>query len=233
MFSISQIADRYRWPDNGRPWLRTNFVTTIDGAAQDASGLSGDLGGEEDFRIFHVLRSTCDVIVAGAGTTRAEGYEPVRPDEVHAELRTDRATQVPPIAIVSESLNIPEPLTTGGQILITHLGTDRRKREKLAETMDVIAVGDNEIDWAAVLAAFADRQLFRVLCEGGPELHGSLLEADVVDELCVTLAHVTVGGAAKRIATGEKEISRAMRLADRIDGEEITAFRWVRDRDGH
>ncbi|RYJ04016.1 MAG: pyrimidine reductase family protein, partial [Actinomycetales bacterium] len=41
-------ASLYAYPDLGpapqRPWVRTNFVVTVDGSAQDESGVSGTLG---------------------------------------------------------------------------------------------------------------------------------------------------------------------------------------------
>jgi riboflavin biosynthesis pyrimidine reductase len=41
-----------------------------------------------------------------------------------------------------------------------------------------------------------------VLCEGGPSLHGALIAADAVDELCLTVAPLLAGGTAGRIARG-------------------------------
>ena len=37
------------------------------------------------------------------------------------------------------------------------------------------------------MQALRDRGLPQVLCEGGPHLFGSLLAADLVDELCLSL----------------------------------------------
>ena len=46
------------------------------------------------------------------------------------------------------------------------------------------------------------RGLLRVLCEGGPRLFGDLVAADLVDELCLTVAPVLAAGEAGRIAVG-------------------------------
>jgi riboflavin biosynthesis pyrimidine reductase len=57
-----------------------------------------------------------------------------------------------------------------------------------------------------------------VLCEGGPHLHGALIAADLVDELCLTISPRLVAGSAGRIATGPasppREMSPALILAD-------------------
>ena len=62
------------WPE-GR-WLRVNFVASVDGSAQGRDGRSGTINNEVDVEVFHQLRSSCDVILVGAGTARAEEYKP-------------------------------------------------------------------------------------------------------------------------------------------------------------
>ena len=54
----------------------------------------------------------------------------------------------------------------------------------------------------------------RLLCEGGPSLFGSLLAADLVDELCLTIAPQLNSGDARRIVDGAPESPRAMRLIE-------------------
>lgn len=232
MLSTTQIASRYAYPsDMARPWVRVNFVSSIDGAAQDRSGVSGDLGGPDDTAIFAVLRSLADVILVGAGTARAEGYGPVAPSEIHSEIRAHvSTTPTPPIAVVSRSLNVPEKLVASGQLLITARSSDSEKRAELAQTMDVIIAGQTAIDWPNALAQLAERGLTRVLCEGGPHLHGDLIAADLVDELCLSVGTVLLGGDSVRIAQGTACAPRPMRLADTVTGENLLATRWLRDR---
>lgn len=68
----------YDWPDG--PWLRANMVSTVDGSAQGADGLSGSINNDVDAAVFQQLRASCDVIIVGAGTALAEGYRvPGRP----------------------------------------------------------------------------------------------------------------------------------------------------------
>ena len=53
----------------------------------------------------------------------------------------------------------------------------------------------------------------RVLTEGGPMLLGSFIQRDLLDELCLTIAPVLVGGLARRIATGPGQLLTRMRCA--------------------
>lgn len=229
MPDVNELADLYAYPETDLPWVRTNFVASLDGAVQDSRGLSGHLGGEPDLRVFTVLRSLCDVILVGAGTVRAEGYKPVKAESIHAELREGRE-RLPLLALVSRTLDIPEVLLAPGTMVITVQSSPDEARKRLAEHVDVVVAGDTEIDWHAVLDSFAARGLIRVLCEGGPELHGSLVENDLVDEACVTISPHLVGGPAKRMTEGASAVERPMRLGHVIEDEGVLLARWVRER---
>jgi len=52
-----------------------------------------------------------------------------------------------------------------------------------------------------------------VLCEAGRTCSGNLLAADVVDELCLTVAPKLAGGAIDRIAMGPHHEPRSLRLS--------------------
>jgi riboflavin biosynthesis pyrimidine reductase len=210
----AEIRRLYAYPDSPRPWVRTNFVATLDGGAFAEDGRSGTLGGDVDTRVFHVLRSLADVVVVGAGTARTEGYGP---DDV-------------PIAVVSRTLDIPEQLVVPGQLVITSTDAPPDRLKRLRETVDVIALGEGRVDWVAVLDELADRGWHHVLCEGGPTLHGELIGLDLVDEVCLTVAPVLASGGAPRIAHGPEAVDRAMRLGHCITVDDVLLTRWVRDR---
>lgn len=211
----AEIADLYAYPDIDRPWVRSNFVATLDGAAHAADGVSGSLGGQVDTRVFGVLRSLADVVVVGAGTARAEAY----------------GVGDVPIAVVSRSLDVPEALIVPGQLVITSADAPQDALEQLAEKVDVIAVGTGAIDWTAVLSALDARGLRRVLCEGGPSLHGDLVALDLIDEVCLTIAPVLAAGDAPRIAHGDGAVDRPMSLGHAIAVDNVLLTRWVRHRE--
>lgn len=223
----AELERLYAYPDGETAWVRSNFVSTLDGAAYDENGRSGSLGGEVDTRVFALLRSLADIIVVGAGTARAESYAPVRPEEVDTDLRRRLGlSPVPPIAVVSRRLDVPDPLRTGGQLLITT--TDAAGIEALDGDLDVLAYGEEAIDWSAVLAELARRGLRRVLCEGGPTLHGTLIGHDLVDDLCLTIAPVLAAGAAPRIAHGPAAVTTHMERAHVLDADGVLLTRWIR-----
>lgn len=227
----ADLESLYEYPETRRPWVRLNFVATVDGAAAGADGLTGGLGGDPDSRVFALLRSLADVIVVGAGTARTEGYGTVKPASVDAQLR-DRLglSPVPPIAVVSRSLDIPTPLLVPGQVVITIEDAPASRLAELRHEVDVIARGVGDVHWPAVLDELGRRGWNRVLCEGGPDLHGSLSELDLVDDLCLTVAPALVAGNAPRIAHGRKSVTHPMRLAHHLEADDVLLTRWVRRR---
>jgi riboflavin biosynthesis pyrimidine reductase len=76
----------------------------------------------------------------------------------------------------------------------------------------VLVCGEETLDVDVMLSAFAKRGLHQVLCEGGPTLFGALLDADRVDELCLTISPLLEGGGAHRILVGSPEKARRMTL---------------------
>ena len=223
-----ELERLYAYPAVDRPWVRTNFVTTLDGAATGQDGKSGTLGGEADTRVFGLLRSLADVIVVGAGTARDEAYADF---DVDTDLRTRLGlSPVPTMVLVSRSLGIPPALVRPGIAVVTTADADSGAVAALRETVEVIQAGDGQIDWTAVLTEFASRGWNRVLCEGGPSLHGELVQLDLVDELCLTIAPVLAAGDGPRIAHGHDPVHHAMTLAHALEADGGLLTRWVRAR---
>lgn len=204
----------YAFPTVERPWLRTNFVTTLDGAAHDVDGVTASLGGATDTALFAHLRSIADVILIGAGTTRIENYGPDSPV---------------PIAVVSRRLEIPDRLRVPGVAVVTTTDASSERVELLRSAgVDVLAHGTGAIDWPGVLADFATRGWMRINCEGGPTLHGELVSLGLVDDLCLTIAPVMTSGNAPRIAHGGLPVAVDMQLAHALPVDDALFTRWVR-----
>lgn len=232
MLDTADLARRYAYPtDLDRPWVRMNFASSVDGSATAEDGLSGALGGDPDATVFAVLRSLCEVIVVAAGTARAEGYEPVEADEIHAGLRAELGLEpLPSIAVVTRSLDLPDALVSPGQIVITSAASPPERRAELAEVMEVVVAGEEAVHLPTALKALHDRGLRRVLCEGGPSLHGALAAEDLVDELCLTIAPVLAAGHGPRIAHSEHFTGRSLALGHLIECDDVLLTRWLRDR---
>lgn len=219
---------------SGAPWVRVNFVATLDGSATDAEGLSGGISSASDKLVFGVLRRLADVVLVAAGTVRREGYEGPLVSARQRAWRLDHGlAEHPGLAIVSGSLDLDlrSPVFTASPVrpvVLAPASADPARRAALAAVADVLDFGADAIDPAALRSQFAARGWMDVLCEGGPSLFGALAAAGAVDELCLTLAPRLVSGAGARIASGPAA-DVAMRLAHVLRGSaDEVILRYVR-----
>lgn len=228
----TEMHAAYALPDRDVPRVRVNFVSSLDGAVT-VDGRSGGLGGDDDRLVMGVLRAMADVVVVGAGTVRVEGYGGVRLARGNVEWRrANGLSPTVPLAVVSASLDLdprhPFFVEATARPLVIAPGSARsERRTALAEVADVVVCGDETVEASAMLEALAERGLTQVLCEGGPQLFGDLIAADVVDELCLTLSPTLVGGSAGRIARGAPEAARRMRLVHAIPSEDFVFLRYA------
>ncbi|MFE5407764.1 pyrimidine reductase family protein [Microbacterium sp. NPDC056569] len=216
---------------HGRDGLRVrmNFVSSADGAVT-LDGRSGALGGDTDRTLMQVLRTMADVIVVGAGTVRAEGYGGLRVDPDDVEWRRARGLDDQPgIAVVSGGLHLDPTAAfiidaVRTPVIVTTDAAAAADAGRFDSVATVMACGEDDVDLAAMLDAFARRGWTQVLCEGGPHLFGALLEADLVDEVCLTLAPRFVGGETGRIVQGVAESDRRFSLDSVVTDDEGFAF---------
>lgn len=228
----------YAFPDVDRPWLRANFVSSVDGAAT-IGGRSGGLGNDADRRIFALLRALADVILVGSGTARVEGYGPAEIDPEWRSLRADR-TATPPIAVVSHALqfDLSAPLFAAAPpdartIVVTDAAASPARRREVAEVAEVIVAGEDHLDPAAAIGELARRGYRRISCEGGPRLLATILAADCLDELCLTSSPVLVAGSSPRITDGPAPAAPvALRLAHELACDGYLFLRYTRAEHG-
>ncbi|BDB59143.1 hypothetical protein RDE2_09370 [Rhodococcus sp. RDE2] len=226
----------YAYPDDlSRPWMRINFVSSLDGAVA-VEGRSGALGSPADKKVFGLLRELADVILVGAGTVRAENYGGARTGEALRARREEAGlAPIPPIAVVTASCDLPTDLrlftdtTIPPVVLTTARAPEAARRAVEAAGGDVRVIADAVIDGPSLLAAIGEAGWFRVLCEGGPNLFGRMIEDGVVDELCLTWAPVLAAGNAARIAHSPTAALTPLRRAHLVCDDDGTLLtRWVR-----
>ena len=208
------LAALYGYPDG--LWLRANMVSSADGAA-NLDGASAPLSSDTDRLLFALLRALCDVIIVGAATVRTEHYKPARIGDSWRHLRDGR-TPTPPIAVITARLDLDpdSPLITAAPayartIVITTAQAPADRRAELARHADVIVAGEETVDLAAAVSALAERGHRRMLAEGGPHLLAQLVEARLMDELCLTIGPLMAGPGASRIVAGALRRSTASR----------------------
>jgi riboflavin biosynthesis pyrimidine reductase len=205
------------WLDRGG--IRMNFVASVDGAATD-DGVSRGLQTPGDNRVFAALRDLADLVLAGAGTVRTEGYAAIGLSERRIGIRRDHGLAARlPTAVVSRSLRLDpgSALFTAAPpdartIVLTCAAGDPAVRAALEPVADVVVCGDTDVDFVAAHAALVERGLTRILSEGGPTLFAEMARAGVVDELCLSVTPLLTGPGARRIVAGERWPGEPRRL---------------------
>ena len=232
-----QLLDLYAPPPGPAPFVRFNFVATIDGAATHG-GLSGALGSAGDKRVFSLLRRFADVILVGAGTIRAEGYGGELLDDASRAWRVARGmAERPVLAVVTGRLDLDEDselfAQNPGKILILASSTaDPAKAAALARHAEVLRcpLPGSAVDPLWIREVLAARGHRVIHSEGGPHLLGAFQAAGAIDSLCLTTAPLVAGGDAGRIGAGTpgSEMHRlALHTLLEEDGNLLAEYRRV------
>ncbi|MEU8298492.1 pyrimidine reductase family protein [Micromonospora sp. NPDC048909] len=216
-----------------QPHLRVNFVSSLDGAVA-LGGYSAGLSGEPDKRVFGLLRMLCDALVVAAGTLRHEGYRALRLDERRRAWRREQGLpEYPTLVVVSGGLDLDptQPVFADAPVRpVVLTRADAVPPAGLAEVADLVRCGADRVDLAAGLAELRRRGLDQLLCEGGPQLFGALTGADLVDELCLTVAPLLAGPGPGRITAGETSPPRSLALRHVLAaGDGVLMLRYARD----
>lgn len=206
----------WRMPEPGaRPYTFMNFVTSRDGRV--SFNIPGFTSGAEvagfskaDAWLMGLLRARADAVLVGEGTMR------VSPDEVWSaesifpsaadlfgELRRAEGRGALPLHVLLtlDGALVPDAAilrTPGLRLLVATTERGARAaaplvRDALAD-VELLPLGDEMVDLPRLMAELHARHAVRaLLCEGGPRVYGSLLQAGVVDEEFLTLSPLMLG----------------------------------------
>lgn len=217
---VEALREYYRDAPRG---VRANMIFSADGAAA-FGGRAGPLSCPVDQQLLKVLRGFADVVLVGAGTARAEGYGPVR--------LTGAPREVPPIAVVSTTGNLPATIFDAAApppILVTSAQAAERHRLDADGRWQLLIAGDVAVDLAEAVRQLKNQGRERILCEGGPTLLDALVESDLVDEICVTIAPRLAGGQPVGTRTQARLTSpTSLRLGHVVQHDDYLFLRYVR-----
>lgn len=193
------------------------MVTSLDGSVA-IEGTSGALGNQNDLDVLLTLRRLADMVIVGAGTARGEGYGP--PNKVGQR-----------IAVVTNSGDVDlerELFTSGAGFIVTARSTDLGPTD-----VDVLRAGDDHVDIVEAVTRLDEIMpgVRYVQAEGGPRLNASLLDADLVDELDLTISPRLVGGDGPRLTNGARDALRSFRIGHLLADDDGFVFgRYLRVR---
>jgi riboflavin-specific deaminase-like protein len=218
-----------------RPFVAVTFAMTVDGKITTKNFSPVDFTSREDKT--HLLRQRAlgDAVLIGHSTLKQDNVRLGLPDPKMREERVARGQAPYPLRVIVSnegridvSLKIfqADPAKAGGIVIFSTLRMPARYQKALREkaTLHLSDARDVDLDW--MLSQLRHEYGVRtVACEGGATLFRALLEADLVDQLNLTIAPFLFGGASAPTLTGlSKEfLPRSIRcsLTDmRLVGEE-------------
>jgi riboflavin biosynthesis pyrimidine reductase len=180
--AAAELSELYRPPR--KRWLRLNLVASINGNAAGPDGTSDGLTSRTDRRILGAIRRLSDVVLVGASSVRKEGYF---------------LPKTAPLAIITGSGDlsghqIPVDVAAGRVIVLCPPSAQDALESSLGDrAVTVITLPGPRISPAEAVTALHRLGHDSIVCEGGPSLAAQLIDADLVDELCLSTSPMLNG----------------------------------------
>ncbi|MFW5681769.1 MAG: bifunctional diaminohydroxyphosphoribosylaminopyrimidine deaminase/5-amino-6-(5-phosphoribosylamino)uracil reductase RibD [Phycisphaeraceae bacterium] len=187
------IAPFVKRVTRGLPWVIAKWAQTIDGKIATRTGESKWISGPAARRLVHRWRGEVDAVMVGVGTAAADDAELTARDA--PPKRIARRIVVDPNCRLPAQAKLLQP---GGPPTTVICGRDIHKDlpghvQRLAVDADTARGGLRLTD--ALRELVEQHRVTEVLVEGGAKLVGSLLDAELVDELRVFVAPTLLGDA--------------------------------------
>ncbi len=182
-----------------RPHICLSTALSVDGCINDTSGRRLILSCAEDLDAVDALRASCDALLVGAGTLRADDPRLVLRSE---ERRRDRVARGLPPDPIKVTLTRDGNLDIGASFFrvgsaekLVYCPREREAalRMSLGSVATVIVAGDGTVSPPQVVADLFTRGVRRLLIEGGTSINTQFLSAGLVDEMRLAVAPFFVG----------------------------------------
>jgi diaminohydroxyphosphoribosylaminopyrimidine deaminase/5-amino-6-(5-phosphoribosylamino)uracil reductase len=182
---------------SNRPYLAVKMAASLDGYIAAKSGTRMQLTGEawsarvRDWRIAH------DAVMVGAGTVRVDDpLLTVRPPAERA--RPYVRVVVCETDSVPASSNVFRAVNGYARTIVLAPAAARERFGNLEGCADVVFVDDDRatsrLHLTTAMQRLRERDIYSVLCEGGPTLAAGLIAAGLVDRVHWGIAPLLLGG---------------------------------------
>jgi diaminohydroxyphosphoribosylaminopyrimidine deaminase/5-amino-6-(5-phosphoribosylamino)uracil reductase len=208
----------------GRPHVRFKSAISLDGKVATESGDSKWISGESSRARAHRWRAECDAVAVGIGTALAD--DPQLTARVEGVARQSRRVVFDSLGRLPLDSKLVEAAPEVPLTVVVSRAAPRADTGALtgqgAEV--IVATGENETARVrSALSQLGAQGVGSILLEGGPHLAGAFLDAGEIDQLCLFLAPIVLGGRGARDAIegeGHERIAEAVRALS-LDCESI------------
>jgi riboflavin-specific deaminase-like protein len=196
-------------PRSGILEVAVNFAMTWDARVSTRGGTPADFSSPRDKHRLLEIRATGDALLVGRKTIEIDRMQMGLPDESLRAQRVARGQSAYPLRVLVSQSGVINPalrVFEGDFSPIVIFSSDRMPfdtRHALERKATLHFSDGPEVNLRAMLTTLAEEYgVQRLVCEGGPTLFRSLLEADLVDEINLTLCPLIFGGMAAPTLTG-------------------------------
>lgn len=207
-----------------RPFVLVNMAMTVDGKITSAAREYPRLTTRYDRDQMDRLRASADAVLVGARTLRDDRpLLHVRNAEIAAERQRQRGSAGILKIVVSASLDVPtdhpffDDPDGGGLLVVSVEGAPGERLAAVRDRAEIWCLGEQRVDLVRLLERLKERGVDRLLVEGGAELNWAFVEADLIDELYVTLAPSLLGGRQAPTIVGGSGLSMGSRRRLRLE----------------
>lgn len=178
-----------------RPHVTVILAMSADGKIADQQRSAARFSSARDLAHLEVEVAQSDAVLMGAGTLRAYGTTlPVKRQDL-LNLRRSQGQSSQPIHIISSySGNLPRNLPFFRQPVPRGLLTTPAAATRWRQEFDYIWPVETW-NWPTILAGLGSYGIARIALLGGGQLVASLVAADCVDEVVLTICPLLLGGA--------------------------------------
>lgn len=159
------------WKRTGFPYITIKIALSMDNCYRDEEGLSKWITHNESRKEGHILRSQCQVIIAGANTVQQDNPELTVRYGLHVEKQPTRIV-IDGSSLVSTNNKL---FTDGGNTVVM---TSKELANKWQENINKVIVSD-------LMDVLKNINEMHCLVEGGGQLQKSFLEQGLVNELVI------------------------------------------------
>jgi len=222
-----------------RPLVILDFAVTADGKVSTSKRTPARFTSARDKQRLLEVRALADAILVGRGTLETDRMSMDLPDQRLRERRIKEGKSECPLRVIlspSGNISISLSVFEKGNAPIVIYSTERMappQRRLLSEHAAVHLSGSNDLDLFWLLwHLYEHYQVRSLVCEGGPTLVKALAQADVIDEVYLTIAAKIFGGLAAPGLSGLPgeflPASRQFQLIDIDRGENECYLRYRR-----